>query len=95
MGDPRRSDRVAFLGLVSGEEHPEHGHDEEGHDEDEEEHEEDEEDDHEHEHGSLDPHFWFDPLRVQSAVNVVAAPTLDTGPGRRGLLFKQRGILHP
>ena len=78
--------RVAFLGIVSGEEHPEHGHDEdeddheeeEGHDEDEEGHDEDEMDDHEeedghaHEHGALDPHFWFDPLRVQSAVNEIA-----------------------
>ena len=77
--------RVAFLGIVSGEEHPEHGHDEEGHDEDEEEHEEEEEEGHDededdhgeegghdHEHGALDPHFWFDPLRVQSAVNEIA-----------------------
>ena len=83
--------RVAFLGIVSGEEHPEHGHDEEGHeeeeghDEDEEEHEEEEghdedeedhheeEDRHDHAHGEFDPHFWFDPLRVQSAVNEIAA----------------------
>ena len=87
--------RVAFLGIISGEEHPEHGHEdeddheeEEGHDEDEEErheddedegHDEDDMDDHEeegghaHEHGALDPHFWFDPLRVQSAVNEIAA----------------------
>ncbi len=83
--------RLAFLGIVSGEEHPEHGHDEdeeehegeegEGHDEDEEEHEgeesedhdeDEEEDGHAHEHGSLDPHFWFDPLRVRGAVEEVA-----------------------
>ena len=95
--------RIAFLGIVSGEEHPEHGHEEEeeghhdededegheeegeGHDEDEEEHgdeegeghDEDEghaeeEDGHDHAHGELDPHFWFDPLRVQSAVNQIA-----------------------
>lgn len=71
--------RIAFLGIVSGEEHPEHGHEEEGedHDEDEEEeHEEDaeeeEEDDHGHGHGALDPHFWFDPLRVRGAVEEVA-----------------------
>ena len=73
--------RIAFLGIVSGEEHPEHGHDEdeeeheeeegEDHDEDEKEHEE-EEDDHGHAHGALDPHFWFDPLRVRGAVEEVA-----------------------
>ncbi len=35
--------------------------------------------DHDHEHGSLDPHFWFDPLRVQRAVYDIAArlSTLD------------------
>ena len=66
--------RLAFLGMISdGEEHPEHGHDEEeDHDKDEE-MEEEEEDGHEHEHGALDPHFWFDPLRVQSAVNEITA----------------------
>ena len=96
--------RLAFLGIVSGEEHPEHGHEEdeeghhdededEGHEEDEEGHEEDEDEDHEeegeghdedeeehgddedghdHAHGEFDPHFWFDPLRVQSAVNEIA-----------------------
>ena len=26
-----------------------------------------------HEHGALDPHIWFDPLRVQQAVNAIAA----------------------
>ena len=58
--------RLAFLGMVSGgEDHDEHGHDEEGHDEDEDGH-------HDHAHGEFDPHFWFDPLRVQSAVNEIA-----------------------
>ena len=52
--------RLAFLGMVSGgEDHDEHAHDEEeGH--------------HDHHHGEFDPHFWFDPLRVQSAVNEIA-----------------------
>ena len=26
-----------------------------------------------HQHGALDPHFWFDPLRVKQAVNTIAA----------------------
>ena len=107
--------RVAFLGLVSEDDHPEHGHEEEGHDEDEEGHEEDEEeghdedeeghdedeeeghdededdhdeeegndehgDGHDHAHGDLDPHFWFDPLRVKSAVNHIAESLSEADP---------------
>lgn len=52
-------------------------HDEdEDHDEDHDEHADDE--DH-HDHGSLDPHFWFDPLRVKRAVTDISArlATLD------------------
>ena len=79
--------RLAFLGMISGgEEHSEHGHDEDEHEHDEDEHEHDE-DEHEHDededehghhghdhaHGEYDPHFWFDPIRVQSAVNEIAA----------------------
>ncbi len=54
--------RLAFLGTVSGQEHPEEGHDEGemGHDH------------HDHAHGEFDPHFWFDPPRVQNAVNEIA-----------------------
>ncbi len=58
----------------------EHGHDEDDHeDEDEHGHDEDDhedEDEHGHEghaHGPLDPHFWFDPIRVKIAVNEIAA----------------------
>ncbi len=37
-------------------------------------HADEEEDDHghAHDHGSLDPHFWFDPIRVKIAVNEIA-----------------------
>ncbi len=52
-----------------------HGHDEDGHDEDAHGHEEAMEDAHghdHHEHGSEDPHFWFDPLRVRAAVTGLA-----------------------
>ena len=66
--------RVAFMGIASEEEHPEHGHDEH---EDEHGHEEDghdmEDGHHDHHHGDHDPHFWFDPMRVQVAVNEIAA----------------------
>ena len=54
--------KIAFVGIFGETE----GHEEHGHEEEEEEGEE-------HAHGELDPHFWFDPLRVQQAVNSIAA----------------------
>ena len=52
--------KIAFVGVLGESEgHEEHGHEEEGDDG--------------HGHGALDPHFWFDPLRVQQAVNIIAA----------------------
>ena len=57
-------------------EHDEH-EDEDEHDEhedeDEDEHGHMEGDHHDHAHGALDPHFWFDPIRVKIAVNEIAA----------------------
>ena len=51
--------KIAFVGVLGESEgHEEHGHEEEGDDG--------------HGHGALDPHFWFDPLRVQQAVNSIA-----------------------
>ena len=50
--------KIAFVGVLGeSEEHEEHGH---GAMEG-------------HDHGELDPHFWFDPLRVKQAVNSIAA----------------------
>ena len=60
--------------------HEDDGHDEEGHDE--EGHDEEGHDEEGHEH-SLDPHFWLDPIRVQSAAEAIANelaainPTID------------------
>ena len=65
--------RLAFLGMVSGEEHPEEGH---GMDEDE--HGDDHH--HDHAHGEFDPHFWFDPPRVQDAVGEIAARLSELDP---------------
>ena len=51
--------KVAFVGIqgeVGDFEEAGHGHEEEGG----------------HGHGELDPHFWFDPLRVKQAVNAIA-----------------------
>ena len=77
---------LAFIGVADSggapdEGHDEHEEDEHGHDEHEEDehgHDEHEEDEHGHgheghDHGPLDPHFWFDPIRVKVAVNEVAA----------------------
>ncbi len=71
--------KIAFVGILGdSEDHEEEGHMEEGEDhghEEEEEHGHEEEgaDAHEgHDHGELDPHFWFDPLRVKQAVNTIA-----------------------
>ena len=57
--------KIAFVGIYGEtDDHEEHGH--------EEEHDEGEEDEHGHGHGELDPHFWFDPLRVKQTVNSIA-----------------------
>ena len=69
-------------------EHDEDEDHDEDHDEHADEHDEDEDhDDHDdhsdphagHDHGALDPHFWFDPLRVKRAVTDISArlATLD------------------
>ena len=66
--------KIAFVGIFGETEgHEEHGHEEEHGDEEE-------EDAHGHAHGSLDPHFWFDPLRVQQAVNSIAAQLSTADP---------------
>ena len=60
---------LAFVGVAESGDEPHADHDD-AH-EDEHGHEEDEHG-HAHDHGSLDPHFWFDPLRVKIAVNTIA-----------------------
>ena len=69
--------KIAFVGIYGETEgHEDHGHEEEHEGEEEEEHGHDE---HGHAHGEFDPHFWFDPVRVQQAVNSISAQlsTLD------------------
>ena len=119
---------LAYVGIISSEDHPEEGHDhdaeagdhddeeaeamedEEHHgdededahgDEDEDAHgdegeghgDEDEDEDHAedeveihhehdgHDHGALDPHFWFDPDRVIIAVRQIAKELRELDPG--------------
>ena len=63
---------IAFVGLLGEiEDAREHGRGQEG-----------EED---HGHGELDPHFWFDPLRVQQAVNSIAAQLSTTDPAGQAI----------
>ena len=83
--------RLAFVG-VGAAAYEEHGHDEhEGDDHDEHEgddHEDDDHDDHEedehghegHDHGPIDPHFWFDPIRVKVAVDEIAEHLAEENP---------------
>ena len=64
--------KIAFVGIYGETEgHEEHGHGEE------------EEDD--HGHGELDPHFWFDPLRVQQAVSSISAQLSTVDPAGQTL----------
>ena len=52
-------------------------HDEEGHDD----HDEEGHDDHEgHDHGAEDPHFWFDPLRVAMAAELMMNQLIELDP---------------
>ncbi len=68
-----------------------HAHEDEGDHahEDEDDHAHEDEDDHdhaeddahdEHDHGEEDPHFWFDPLRMADAVDLLATTLADVRP---------------
>ncbi len=51
------------------------------HDDDYDEHDDDEDDDHDdHDHGDEDPHFWWDPMRTMTAVDLIAAELTDLRP---------------
>jgi len=66
---------LAFVGIVSDEDHPEAGHgdeDEDAHEDEDEHMEEGDAHGHDHAHGAFDPHFWFDPERVIIAVTEIA-----------------------
>ena len=66
--------KVAFVGIVGeGEVHGDHG----GHG-----------DHHGHDHGTLDPHFWFDPIRVKTAVTVIAAHLSAIDPENRSVYLQ-------
>ena len=63
--------KIAFVGILDKEEHPEQGHDDHGHEReaasgDGHGH------DHDHDHGEGDPHFWLNPRMVVHYVNQIA-----------------------
>ena len=66
--------KIAFVGIVGDDEgHDDHG----GHG------------GHEgHDHGPLDPHFWFDPIRVKTAVAVIAAHLSAIDPENRSVYLQ-------
>ena len=80
--------KIAFVGIVGeGDEHDDHG--DEGHDDHMDEHDDHEgEDEHGHDHGPLDPHFWFDPNRVKIAVNDIAARLSALDPDDAGFYYQ-------
>ena len=65
----------------------EHDEDEDEHADDEEEDHADEEDAHGHVHGPENPHFWFDPIRVMSVVNAIAARYSKLDPANADVYF--------
>ena len=59
--------------------HDDDKHDDDGHDDhDDDKHEDDDHDD--HDHGDEDPHFWWDPMRTMTAVDLIAAELTDLRP---------------
>ncbi len=66
--------KIAFVGIV-GEAEDHHGHDDgHGHDG--------------HAHGTYDPHFWFDPIRVKIAINEIAARLAAIDPDNANVYYQ-------
>ena len=61
--------KIAFVGIAGGEDGQD-GHGGHG-------------DHHGHDHGTLDPHFWFDPMRVKIAATIIAAQLSAIDPENR------------
>ncbi len=81
-GNPTKIAFVGILGEAEGHDDHDDGHDD-GHDDDQDAH------GHEgHDHGPLDPHFWFDPNRVKLAVNEIAARLSDLDPDGASYYFQ-------
>ena len=66
--------KIAFVGIV-GEAEELHGHSDDGGHEG-------------HVHGTYDPHFWFDPIRVKIAVNEIAAQLAAIDPDNASFYYQ-------
>ena len=73
---------LAFVGVTDSGGAPEEGHD------DHDEHDENDEHGHAHDHGTHDPHFWFEPARVKIAVNEIAARLSAVDPGSASIYYQ-------
>ena len=70
------------------EEEGDHEEEEGDHEEEEGDHDE-EEGEHGHE-GAFDPHFWFDPSRIETAVRLIAAELIEIGKGPSATEWNER-----
>ena len=64
--------KIAFVGILGEEDHPEAGHDDHGHGSESMSGDDHGHDDHGHDHGAGDPHFWLNPRLVVHYVNQIA-----------------------
>ena len=73
-------DPIDFVEIFEDDDHGEADESDEDHGEADQ-----DDEDHGHDHGALDPHFWFDPLRVQQAVNSISARLSTVDPAGQTL----------
>jgi len=66
------------IAVTVGDDHG-HSHSDDGHDHGEDAHD-DHDHDHAHDHGDEDPHFWWDPMRMVMAVDLIAAELASLRP---------------
>jgi zinc/manganese transport system substrate-binding protein len=71
-------DPIEFSFMGDGHSDDDHGHSH-GHSHDDDKHDDDKHDD-DHDHGDLDPHFWWDPMRTATAVELIAAALAELRP---------------
>lgn len=81
-----------------GDDHAEEGHDEHEDDHPEDSQSEDHAEDHEgeddHGHGEEDPHFWQDPLRMATAVELIASELAELDTGLSAAEWQERADTH-
>ncbi len=73
---------LTFVGVADSGGAPEEGHD------DHDDHADEGHEGHDHDHGTHDPHFWFDPTRVKIAVNEIAARLSSVDPENASFYYR-------